>query len=123
MPKANVFLKRIEMDSHALYCPAIVVTECAGAVARPTRNPALAKHTASMLSANPDITIVEITSKRAQDAGNIAADHYLRGADSLYVQVAQEYSAVLISWDAEMVKRAAAVVPVMTPADWLTANP
>ena len=117
------FLKQVESGNHTVLAPSIVVTECATAIARPTRNPALAKHTAGILVANTDLSIVEITVQRAREAGDVAADHFLRGADSLYVQVAHENSATLITWDGEMLKRAPAVVPTMTPTAWLAANP
>lgn len=47
----------------------------------------------------------------------------LRGADAVYVAVAQEYGATLIIWDQELLMRGAAAITVVTPADWLAANP
>lgn len=47
----------------------------------------------------------------------------LRGADAVYVAVAQEYGATLIIWDQELLTRGAAAITVVTPADWLAANP
>jgi len=41
----------------------------------------------------------------------------------VYVAVAQEYGATLIIWDQELLMRGAAAITVVTPADWLAANP
>jgi predicted nucleic acid-binding protein len=63
-----------------------------------------------------------LTQERAVRAAEIAANHFLRGADALYVQLADETGATLITWDHEMLARAADVVPTMTPSDWLPAH-
>lgn len=120
---SHSFLKRIDLDDESVYCPSIVLRECAGAIARPTRDSALGKGTATLLLANTHITIAEATVQRAREAADIAANHFLRGADSLYVQVAKEYSATLMTWDSEMLQRAPAIVSTMTPTEWLAANP
>ena len=117
------FLKRIERDNDSMYCPTIVLCECASAIARPTRDSAMAIGMTTLLLSNTNLTVVEITKQRAHDAAGIAANCFLRGADSLYVQVAQEYAASLITWDGEMLQRAPALVATMTPKDWLAANP
>jgi hypothetical protein len=39
------------------------------------------------------------------------------------VAVAEGHGATLVTWDAEMLRRGAAAVPVMTPAEWLAAQP
>ena len=46
----------------------------------------------------------------------------MRGADAVYVAVAEEFGTMLITWDAEMLSRGAQAVAVMTPSDWLAAN-
>ena len=57
-----------------------------------------------------------------RQAAELAALHKLRGADSVYVAVAQEFGATLITWDAEMLARAPSIVTVQTPADYATAS-
>jgi len=39
------------------------------------------------------------------------------------VAVAEAFNATLITWDAEMLERAPAVVPTLPPADWLAQKP
>lgn len=45
--------------------------------------------------------------------------HRLRAADSIYVAVAETFNATLITWDAEMLQRSPAVVPTLTPMEWV----
>lgn len=66
---------------------------------------------------------MSLTSARAEEAARVAASYRLRGADAVYVAVAQEFGTMLITWDAEMLTRGARAVPVLTPTDWLAANP
>lgn len=56
-------------------------------------------------------------------SAQVAVSCRLRGADAVYVAVAQEFRATMITWDNEVLLRDAAVVPTMTPTDWLAANP
>ena len=106
-----------------LYCPAILLPEVAAGIARPTGRVAFATRTVSGISRLPDLVLVEIDQSRAEKAADIAILCRLRGADAVYAAVAQEYGATLITWDQELLTRGAAAAAVMTPTDWLTANP
>lgn len=55
----------------------------------------------------------------ARRAAQIARDHRLRGADAVYVSVAEMFDSRLIAWDAEMLERGANVVTTMTPLEWM----
>lgn len=55
----------------------------------------------------------------ARRAAQIARDHRLRGADAVYVSVAEMFGSRLIAWDAEMLERGADVVTTMTPLEWM----
>ena len=43
----------------------------------------------------------------------------LRGADSVYVAVAEAYDAILVTWDVEMLERGSELVKTMTPLAWM----
>lgn len=60
---------------------------------------------------------------RARLAANIAITYCLRGAGAVYDAVAQEQGATRITWDQERLTRGVAVVSILTPSDWLAANP
>ena len=45
------------------------------------------------------------------------------GADAVYVALARQEGACLITLDDEMLKQSAPAIPAMTPGDWLRQNP
>jgi hypothetical protein len=49
----------------------------------------------------------------------LGTSSFLRGTDALYTAVSALHAAQLISWDQELILRAAAV----TPEDWLRHHP
>jgi hypothetical protein len=57
-------------------------------------------------------------------AGEIAACLRLRGADSVYVAMADTQDATLVTWDLGpgVLDRGAAVVKTRTPKQWIEAN-
>lgn len=68
------------------------------------------------------MSLVNFTRTRARRAAKLAAALRLRGADAVYVALALEYGATLVTWDAEMLQRAPAAMLTMTPAEWLATN-
>ncbi len=116
-------LTRIRAEKRNVVCPTLVLPECAGAVIRPTGRRTLAQQALISVQTLPGIRFVELTEARATRASDIAVTCRLRGADAVYAAVAQEYGTTLITWDQELLTRGIAVVTVMTPADWLAANP
>ena len=117
------FLDRAGQEGLKVYCPTLLLPEVASAIIRPTSNINTARITIASVESFPNISFVELTKPRSQAAVQIALTCRLRGADAVYVAVAQEYETTLITWDQELLTRGAALVAVMTPADWLAANP
>ncbi len=117
------FFGRASVVSASLYCPTILLPEVAAGIARPTGDVGFANRTVSSISSLPNLVLVELDELRADLAADAAITCRLRGADAVYVAVAQEYGTTLITWDQELLTRGAAAVAVMTSADWLAANP
>lgn len=90
---------------------------------RPTGSSLLTQRATVSAQTLPGIRFVSLTSARAEEAARVAASYRLRGADAVYVAVAQEFGTMLITWDAEMLTRGARAVAGLTPSDWLAANP
>jgi predicted nucleic acid-binding protein len=65
------------------------------------------------------MTLLPVDRQLAQRAAELAAVHQLRGADAVYVAVAAEYGATLITWDTEQLTRAATATQLETPTTWL----
>ncbi len=89
------------------------------AITRPTGDTALAADLMRMIENIPGLNLAPLTSSLAHRAAKIAMTQRLRGADSVYVAAAEEFDAILVTWDTEMLKRGAAIVQTITPALWL----
>jgi len=55
----------------------------------------------------------------ARATARLAASHRLRGADAVYLAVADLTKATLVSWDREMLERGAGAVETLDPSEWL----
>lgn len=67
----------------------------------------------------PGMTQVPLDLSLAIRAAEIAIENRLRGADAVYVAVAEDFDSILISWDAEMLQRSPEFVLAMSPVQWL----
>jgi predicted nucleic acid-binding protein len=67
----------------------------------------------------PRLQLVPLDLPVARRAAQVARDYRLRGADSVYVSVAEMFDSRLIAWDVEVLERGADVVTTMTPLEWL----
>ena len=115
-------LLRAQAQDVTLFCPVLVLPECAAAIARPTGDSTLAKELAKLIESFPNLHLIAHVLPLARRAVEIATDHRLRGADSIYVAVAEAFDATLITWDAEMLERGAGVLITKTPSDWMQAQ-
>jgi predicted nucleic acid-binding protein len=102
-----------------LVCPTLTVAELIAALSRATGDDALAHRVAVQFRALPGLSLVGLDEPLAWAAGHLASMNRLRGADAVYLAVAQQHSATLVTWDNEMLQRCAAAVPTLTPAAWL----
>lgn len=101
------FLQQARAQRCNLYCPTLVLPECAAAIARPTADANLAGELVSLVETFPRLQLVPLDLPLARRAVQVARDHRLRGADSVYVSVA------------EMLERGADVVRTATPLAWM----
>lgn len=113
------FLRQVEEQTANLFCPTLVLAECSAAIARQTDRPILAERTVLLIERLPNLLLVPLDIPLARRAAQIAIAQRLRGADAVYVAVAEVFNAALITWDAEMLQRGSAVVPTLTPTEWV----
>jgi predicted nucleic acid-binding protein len=113
------FLLQARAHDATLFCPALVLPECAAAIARPTGDSALAEELVDLIESFPGMQLVPLEVHLARQAVQSATNHRLRGADSVYVAVADTFDATLITWDAEMLERGPRMVETVTPSHWL----
>jgi len=117
--ESRAFFRQVEANSDTVICPTLVLPECGAAVARRTGSQALAQRTVLDIETLPNMRLVPVTWELARDASRIAGSQRLRGADSVYVALAQAFDATLVTWDDEMLKRAAPAAEAMTPTQWM----
>lgn len=102
-----------------IFCPTLILSECVAAIARPTGDSILSRRLVSLIRHFPGMTLVALDKGIAAHAAEIAIENRLRGADAVYVAVAEDFDSALISWDEEMLKRSAETVLAMSPERWL----
>jgi predicted nucleic acid-binding protein len=117
------FLSRLVQDQRTAFVPVLVLAEVAGAIARQSRDTARAETGLRFMRAQDWLSIQPLTESQGETAAAIAAQQFLRGADAVYAALARQLGTPLVTWDNELLERAAAVVPTFTPADWLHQNP
>jgi predicted nucleic acid-binding protein len=113
------FFARADALGVPLICPTLVLPESAAAVARPTGNQPLANRVLAEFEALPRLHLIPLDYALARRAARIAIAQRLRGADSVYVAVAQACAATLVTWDQEMLERAGPAVRAVTPSQWV----
>ena len=65
--------------------------------------------------------LIPLEAHLARQAMKAATNLRLRGADSVYVSVADTFDAALSTWDAETLERGSEAVRTVTPSHWLEA--
>jgi predicted nucleic acid-binding protein len=112
------FLAAVAQQNLRLYLPSFAWLEIACALARRRQDAANGQRLADMVMTSPHIVRVRLDGPLMERALHTGPHALLRGADALYAATAALYSAQLISWDDELMRRAGAV----TPSDWLAAD-
>ena len=113
------FLQQAQTPGMRLFCPTLVLPECAAAIARPTGNATLAQELVALVENYPGLQLIPLEAHLAHQAVEVATNHRLRGADAAYVAVASMCKAMLLTWDGEMLERGSLIVPAMTPDQWM----
>jgi predicted nucleic acid-binding protein len=108
-------LQEIQKNAVEVICPTLVLPECAAAIIRPTQDQQLASEIIHKVSNFPLMHLISLTQMLADRSAEISIECRLRGADAIYVAVAEFYSTQLISLDQEMLERGKQLVTTVTP--------
>lgn len=98
-----------------LAAPLPFLAEVAGAISRSTGDTDLAQDVIAQVQALGVIELIPINEVLGARAAEIAAKYRLRGCDALYVVVAEQLGAELVSLDREQLERGTAVIPTHQP--------
>jgi predicted nucleic acid-binding protein len=97
--------------------PGIFLAEIAGATSRRTGLPGLAQQAVTQIGETDRFDVREIDEGIAMLAAEFAAVLSLRGADAIYVALANQLAMPLVTWDREILQRAASVIEVSSPRE------
>ncbi len=95
--------------------PALLLLEVAGAVARRTGEPRLARRAVDAVLRVPGLRLVPVDDVLARMAARLAGRLRVRGADAIYIAAAAALRLPLVTWDIERRDRAARLVEVLVP--------
>ena len=109
------WLENYTAQGGRLVAPVMLLPEIAGAISRRTGAPALADQATKQLQQLGSLRLVAVDRRLGQAATRLAADLGLRGADALYVAVAEQLKIPLLTWDNEQVERARKAIQVRMP--------
>lgn len=112
---SRAWLGERDAAEQVIVAPALLVPEVAAAIARRSGRPALGHRAVAALLRLPNLRLVVLDAELAEQAGRIAADSKLRGADAVYVAVAKRLAVPLVTWDQEQIERGRGVVEVVRP--------
>lgn len=98
-----------------LAAPLPFLAEVAGAISRSTGDTQLAEAVLAQIQSLGVIELIPVNDILGVRAAEIAAKHRLRGCDALYVAVAEQLGAALVSLDQEQLERGTAVIPTHRP--------
>ena len=120
-PQAHELLRQIAARGQAVYLPVIVLAEVAAAISRGTGEPALARRWTAALRRVPHFHPVPVDETLADRAADVSARYQIRGCDAVYIALAQQLGATLVTLDRQQQERVPPDLVARTPAEELAA--
>jgi predicted nucleic acid-binding protein len=115
---SHFWMKRYRAIGGLLIAPAFAMIEVAAAIARQSRQPALAKAATKDLYLVRTLRIVPLDTILVRSAVDVASDLQLRAGDATYVAVAYNLKIPLVSWDKEQLQRGGNLITTYTPSTY-----
>lgn len=104
------------LPSELLVTPALGLVETAGAIARRTGSAMLARRAVAAIEGLPNTMVVVPDGRLWQQALRLSGARSLRGADAVYVALAQLLNLPLATWDDEQRLRCPRQVRTVVPS-------
>jgi predicted nucleic acid-binding protein len=117
--EARALLAQMAAENHQVYLPEVVLAEIAAAISRGTGQIALALRLTRALRRVPHFRFVPVERNLGDLAAEIAARYQIRGCDAVYVALAQQRGAVLITLDRQQRTRVPTHIVARSPAEEL----
>jgi predicted nucleic acid-binding protein len=116
---SRALLDRVSAEGWVVYLPMIALAEVAGAISRGTGQPELARRLIFALRRVPHFEYVPVDSILGPLAAGLAAQYQIRGCDAVYVALARQRGATLITLDGQQRDRVPPDVIARTPSEEL----
>ena len=120
--ESTSFLSWVRKLRPRLFLPTLVIAEVAAALSRTGSAAGLAQQYALAIGQLPNSVLVALDEGLARQAAALGAQHKLRGADSVFLASAALFAAELVTLDRQQLERGSAIVPTLSPADFLTTD-
>ncbi|MCW5851652.1 MAG: type II toxin-antitoxin system VapC family toxin [Anaerolineae bacterium] len=98
-----------------LVAPTTFLAEVAGAISRNSGRPRLARSVVQQLLQAGLVSLMPVTEALAERAAEIAGDYKIKGADAVYVALAEHLGDELVTLDQEQLQRGGVVVTTRQP--------
>lgn len=102
-------------QGHLLIVPSLFFAEVGGAVSRRSGSEAMGVDAIQRIARVPALRVVAMNPELGMQAGRLAAQLRLRGADAMYVALARRLNVPLATWDQELFQRGGQAVAMQTP--------
>jgi predicted nucleic acid-binding protein len=109
------WLRSYLVGGNRIVAPTLLLVEIAGAIARRTSDPRRAQRVVDLVTQERGIRWVAVTLELGRLATDLAIGLRLRGADAIYVALADRLGISLLTWDVEQLSRGKPRVDVQAP--------
>jgi predicted nucleic acid-binding protein len=109
------FISQLKQDGVAFIQPTLFIPEVVASIARKQDSTEVALEVLHELRKIPKLTLLDLDDDLADFASEVAAQHRLRGSDSIYAAVALRFGTELITLDKEQFDRLPKVLAVRKP--------
>ena len=113
------FLAWVRESRPRLFLPTLLLAEVSAALSRTGSAAGLAQQYALAIGQLPNTVLVALDEGLARQAAAFAAQHKLRGADSVFLASAALFAAELVTLDREQLQRGSSIVQTLFPGEFL----
>ena len=117
-PGAAALMAALDAEGAVILVPALLIPELMGALRRTRYPPARVRQQVRAFRST-HVTILPLDTRLADQAGEIALLHAVKGSDSVFLALARSLAVPLVTLNREQIDRAPADVEVFTPEQTL----
>lgn len=113
--QCRAWLSTVLLSGEQIYAPAIILAEVGAALSRGKHDQGLAQRAISLLSQETLIQLQPLSVEFSRRTAVIAIEHQIRGCDAVYVALAEQLAAELVTLDNQQLERGGVIVVTKRP--------